>query len=116
MNQSKAGLTTKENEMETTYRILPSAEWAYPEMEADFRELALAWREVSEQFYTQAREVLPPIYVPCGFMVSEPHTHLSTGEAVYAGFVTVRGRYFARYASIRAFSKDAQDLRHSLNP
>ena len=82
----------------TVLRILPSAPWAYPEMEADFRAAAPVWREVTEEFYDQAQQCLPPISGQLGWMVSEPLTHGSRG-AVCAGFVHASGRYFGRYVA-----------------
>lgn len=53
--------------------------------------------EVSEQEYWDMLEVLPPIYVPGGFMVSEPVTDTRKGTA-YAHYAQRGEKFFARYA------------------
>lgn len=42
-----------------------------------------SWRRITEQDYWYCLEVLPPIYVPGGFAVSEPVTSTDSGEVVY---------------------------------
>ncbi len=91
-----------------------SVEWAYPDMATDYNAGADTWREVSEGFTEENLNVLPPIYCDGGFMVSEPYTHDCRGREVYAGFVQVGERYFARYSSRRDFPELVRRLHLSL--
>ena len=64
-----------------TTTVLPREnDWSYPEMEEDYREArrlsgrtGADWREVTEAFWWQALEVLPPIHREGGFLVGEPY-------------------------------------------
>ena len=89
-------------------------EWAYSDLEDDYRANEPVWREVSESFYWQALGVLPPIYREGGFMVSEAWSHTSTDEPIYAGFASVGGRYFAQMCPVSQFPASARKLRNTL--
>ena len=89
-------------------------EWAYSDLEDDYRANEPVWREVSESFYWQALGVLPPIYREGGFLVSEPWRHAADGEPVCAGFATVHHRYFAQMSTPSAFPASARKLRNLL--
>ena len=95
--------------------IIPAEKpWAYDEMKADLRAGLNQWREVTAEFAEQALNVLPPIYgVRGGFLVSEPFTHTDRG-AIYAGFIALDGRHFARYSSARDFAGKCDELRTAL--
>ena len=60
-----------------------------------------AWHEISEDAADYCLEVLPPIYVRGGFMVSEAWRHLDTGEPEYFGVTKIGTRYFARHMTRR---------------
>jgi hypothetical protein len=93
-------------------------EWAYEEMRELLNAGESTWLEVSEEFYYQALEVLPPYYVPGGFMVSEPLRHvIENGKeaGVFAGFSTLGGKHYARYATLAAFPRMVVELRRTLN-
>lgn len=85
--------------------ILPaSKEWAYDDIENDFKtNTIIVWREVSQSFYDQALEVLPPIYARGGFMVSEPWSHTRDNRPLYAGFARVGTRHFATISTVPDF-------------
>lgn len=87
--------------------------WAYQEIEDNWKAGRDVWTEVTEDFYYQALEVLPPIYRPGGFMVGEAYTHTAS-DAIHAGFVQTCGRFFARCCAVREFGALATTLRHSL--
>lgn len=90
-------------------------EWSYPQMEANWRADRNVWVEVSESFYWQALEVLPPIlFRGARFMVGEPFDHDARGVAIHAGFVKLGERYFARYFPTDHFIRGAWLLREHL--
>ncbi len=96
--------------------ILPaSKEWAYDDIEADFKTNPLiVWREVSESFYWQALEVLPPIYSKGGFMVSEAWSHTADNRPLYAGFAEVGSRHFATISTVADFPAKREYLTRCL--
>ena len=97
----------------TLPEILPaSVEWAYPEIEADYPRNV--WREVSASFIDQALNVLPPIYSGGGFLVLEPWNHTREGRPIYAGFVQLGARYFARMSTVQDFSQAVEYLRRAI--
>lgn len=49
----------------------------------DYDNPASKWRRITERDYWYCLEVLPPIYVPGGFAVSEPVTSTDDGQTVY---------------------------------
>lgn len=53
--------------------------------------------EVSMELLEEMRDVVPPLYVPGGFMVGECITGDERGD-VYAHFAERNGKAFARYA------------------
>lgn len=55
------------------------------------------WAEIDEAAYWEALEMLPPIRVPGGFLVSEPMTEDPQGRTVFLCVVTRNGRHFAGY-------------------
>jgi len=58
---------------------------------------ANVWAEIGEEQADEALNVLPPIYVPHGFMVSEACTANTEGHSVYLCVKQSGGRYFAAY-------------------
>ena len=90
-------------------------EWAYPAIEQDWHEGRDTWREVSEEFYGEALEVLPPVYVSGGFMVGEPHSHNAAGDEIRALFAEVGGKFYARMCARRDANTATLALRHTLN-
>ena len=89
-------------------------EWAYGQMDENFTNKRDVWVEVSEGFYWQALEVLPPIkFNGRRFMVGEPWLHNEKG-AVHAGFVQIGERYFARNCNVVDFVRLVSELHASL--
>lgn len=89
-------------------------EWAYPVLAEDYQDKRPVWREVSQTFLDQALDAMPPIYGPGGsFMVGEAYTHGPDGT-VYAGFVEMRGRCFARYTTRKTFGPEISELAKAL--
>lgn len=69
----------------------------------DYRLIADApdvWAQISEEAYWEALEILPPIYFPRGFAVSEPSCHNAEGRPVYLLVRTISGQHFARYGTL----------------
>jgi len=98
-------------------QVLPASrpEWAYDEIEDDFKARQYVWREVSEAFYWQALEVLPPIYAAGGFLVSEPWSHTVNNEPIYAAFFKSRGKHYATMSTVRGMAERVRGLLHVLN-
>jgi hypothetical protein len=94
------------------FRIEPAGmDWAYPILKQDYLSDAKIWREVTQDFFHQALNVMPPIYVGAGFMVGEAYTHDDkTGKAIFAGFIQVGNRHFARYATKQAFHEELRQV------
>lgn len=55
--------------------------------------------------------VLPPIYFPGGFAVSEPIRHTLGDEPVYCCVVSLGERWFAREMTIKQASAHVRELR-----
>lgn len=89
-------------------------EWAYDEIEADYDAGQHVWREVSEGFYWQALEVVPPVYAPGGFLVGEAWKHTANDEPVRAAFTKIGKRYFATIATAAEFPARRSGLIHTL--
>lgn len=71
------------------------------------------WREITEKDYYYALEVLPPAFVGRNaFLMSEPYTH-ECGIPVYAGFVEIKGRYYARNVREDLFKGKVEELLHA---
>lgn len=105
--------TSEEPVTATTFPVIEpaSVEWAYPEMDTDYRAGRNVWREVTEDFLDQALNVLPPMdWNGQAFLVMEPLTHID-GDAIHAGFVTINGRCFARNVPRRQFRALLAELR-----
>lgn len=66
--------------------------WPWPVV-SDFRD---RWHESTQEHHEYGLGVLPPIYFPGGFFVSEAATHDRRGVPVYAAWVEIGGRYFVR--------------------
>lgn len=113
-----------------SYHVLPVTTgtkdtpwWVYPDMDNDFQTErakdwngAKVWREVREEMFWQALEVLPPISLMgySVFMVSEAHSTDRDGNEVYAMFANVHGRYFARHSTLKTWQEDLEGLRQSI--
>ena len=77
--------------------VEPVDGWPFPFIEADYHQGREVWREVTEEHYYYALEVLPPLdWGKYSFLVSEPLIHERDGVAVYAAFAKINGRFFAR--------------------
>lgn len=62
------------------------------------------WTRTTEGMYYEMLEAVPPAAMGRGaFLVGEPYTHNSRGEAVHACFANTYGDFFARYMTIREF-------------
>jgi hypothetical protein len=77
-------------------------EWAYPQMGEHLETGERVWVEVSESFYWQAMEVVPPLFVTGGFMLGEAHSSDAEGHTIYATFMHLKDRYFAMYTTRKA--------------
>ena len=90
-------------------------EWPHPLLETIHATGRPDWVEVSEEYYEYSLEVLPPIYVGQGFMVSEPADHTAEGRPVYTGLVRYDGRYFARNDTRAGFQAAQTMLQVAVN-
>jgi len=73
-----------------------------------------AWVEVSEERWSYCLEVLPPIYYPGGFAVSEASWHDGRGRAVYLCLSTVNGKHYAQEMTIADAVRETAALRQEL--
>jgi hypothetical protein len=73
---------------------LTKAVWIWPEAETPD-----TWHEITEETYWEFLEMLPPIYAPSGFLMSEAKRHDAKGIAVRAYYVETNGRWFVREVS-----------------
>ena len=72
------------------------------------------WHEISEEHYWYFLEVLPPIYFPGGFAVSEANRADEQGRETYTCVSTVGQRHFARDMAIPDAVRETQILRDVL--
>ena len=80
--------------------IIPAcADWPIPQLQKLRHDNADVWVCVPDSFADYMLEVVPPVYVPGGFLVGEPDSHDAQGYPVRLGFAHVNGQYFARYAT-----------------
>ena len=85
--------------------------WAHKFLEANYKAGNPVWNEVSEEFYHDMLNVLPPLdWNGTSFLVSEPYTHIQ-GDEVYCGLIEINKRYFARYVPRKQFSLMILELR-----
>ena len=73
------------------------------------------WTEISEEHYWYFLEVLPPIYVPGGFQVSEPWRDNLHGYPLYLTVATIRERHYARHLATRDAGDAIAQLRAQLD-
>lgn len=59
--------------------------------------------EVSEAVFDYFLNVLPPIYIPKGFQVSEPVTCDNQGRMLYNTFINHNGKYI--HVGLRRFAQ-----------
>lgn len=91
----------------------------YPHTTAAWKRGDATWFEIAESRYMDALEVLPPIYFPGGFFVSEAIRH-DDGVPVYLAIAEWRGsgayamRYFAREVRRDRIEAAMSDLRKGL--
>ena len=69
--------------------------WPFPAI-TEARKTPGAWVEISEAHADQLLEAVPPIYIPGGFMVSEPASHDHDDMPILCAVVKYTGRYYAR--------------------
>src|SRR5216117_3994445 len=74
------------------------------------------WFEISEAHGNDLLNVLPPIYFPGGFFVSEPADHDASGRPVYAAVVRVNGRWFLRECAQGSEQECIKALHRQLAP
>jgi hypothetical protein len=74
-----------------------------------------AWCEINEEHADYCLNVLPPIYFPGGFAVSEPVRADASGQEVYLALVTWHGRPFARYLNRQQMKTAARELHDHLD-
>jgi len=54
-------------------------------------------------FFNMLGAVPPMIHKRGAFLAGEANHHNDNNEAVYAGFIEIEGRFFARYATVKEF-------------
>ncbi len=87
--------------------------WPYPDVHDDAKAGRDVWREISHERADEFLDVLPPIYFPGGFAVSE-ESDFWNGEPTY-GVVTRCGRrYFMRELGRSRFVVEVLRLRQAL--
>lgn len=92
-------------------------EWAYPTMEEAWRRHRGDWVAVTNGFYQQALEVLPPMdWRGSRFLVPEPWCFDEAGHDVYAGFVQIGSRTFAKYTTRAGFAQAVAALLAHVRP
>lgn len=80
------------------------AKWFFEDLTADYKAGLDVWREITEDNYLYARDVVPPLYGPHpGFLMGEPYTH-TPYDVIYDGFVRIGTRYFARKIGSKQFA------------
>ena len=100
---------------DSEWAIEPAEKWPFEQLTQDYRSGHNIWREVSEENYDDALNVMPPHYLSCGFMLGEPCSHEGDGAVVAAAFVSLRGRFFARLTTTQRFERDdLPALKHML--
>lgn len=88
-------------------------EWAHPQIDDNWKANRDVWVEVSEAFYMEMLEVVPPVlFGSRQFMVGEAYTHNERGS-VRTGFVQIGERYFARTCNTVDFRRLSAELRAS---
>lgn len=97
-------------ESETRWTVEPVNGWPFGALEEDWHARRSAWREVTEKDWWYALECLPPIYLAGGFMLGEPYSHTVDDEGVYAAYVQVGERCFARYTTRSRFPGERRGL------
>lgn len=61
-----------------------------------FSEFAKPFSTISARLYWYFLEILPPLYKPFGFMVSEPYSYCTKhNQSTYAAFCKVNGKHYA---------------------
>jgi hypothetical protein len=69
------------------------------------------WVEITEDRFSYALNVLPPIYVGVAFMMGEPYADTDDGrDTLYFGFVHIDGRFFMRLAPRKQFASMVGEL------
>ncbi len=92
--------------------LMPSADWPCPNLTDDRREARNVWRIVTEDFFNQMLEVMPPrcYGLQCGaFMVGEAHDH-NNGEWASTCVCQVRGVYYAKIVDRSKLDEEVEDL------
>lgn len=67
---------------------------------------SVPWVETTPAMVDHMLQCVPPIYVPGGFLCSEPYTEDPEGRDLYAGFIVVAGRMYAKYTNPARWSHD----------
>lgn len=88
--------------------------WPFPAVDDARRRGERTWFQVSQARYDYFIEVLPPIYFPGGFFVSEAASHDDRGVPIYSAFVEIAGRYYCREFARDRHAEAMQDLFESL--
>jgi hypothetical protein len=84
--------------------------WSYPQMRQIYDSGSVDWVAITEEFYWQAMEVLPPIYLNGGFAVPEPLTHDADDRPVYACFAQVGKKHYGIYSTRSNYSANYLNL------
>lgn len=75
--------------------------WARPVDPAPGVTLPPEWTETDRETADYLLNVLPPVWVSGGYMVSEPVRHDAAGYPVYTGCTKVGGRYYVTECTVR---------------
>lgn len=92
--------------------------WPWPTVSEDRHAGGAAWFESNREHYWYGLNVLPPIYFPGGFFVSEPCCHDERDVPSYAAWVQIgeegSARYFVREIPKDGWAKALAELREAL--
>ena len=83
--------------------------WPFPRASDGSR-----WWESTEAHREYGLNVLPPIYFPGGFFVSEPSDHDARGVPIYQAWVRMGGRVFTRAIPEDGHAAALAELREAL--
>jgi hypothetical protein len=69
-----------------------------------------SWYRITPKDASYCLEVLPPIYFPGGFAVSEAAWHDENGQATYFAVVKIGSGYYGRHLTVAAMEPEALKL------
>lgn len=101
--------------MSDAVNVAPTeSKWFFDDLNADWKEVREQWREITGEDYQYALYVLPPIaWKDNRFFMGEPFGH-TDNDVIYAAFVYVDGKYFARVIESQRFHAEALKLENAV--